>query len=179
MTMLTTVARVRRATRREEDHEETKALAAAIAAVSAAFERHFGATLSLTPHQVRVEGPDAPYLQLQHTPIHSARVKIGGKLVDEADYTIDATSGVLVHESSWPDAEKTVQVNYTAGYVLPSDDNEHMTLPRHVEMACILYVQRLLDELAWRGLPDDALNQQLREATAGEMPVAVAALLRL
>lgn len=179
MTMLTTVARASVAMGKELNHEEEKALEQAIAAVSASIERYCGLVFALNKYQYKLKGPGSQVLNVQHTPVHTAEIKISGKVLDGIHYTIKAETGALVHETAWPDASKTIQVNYSAGYVLPHDDNNHTTLPREIELACILYVQELLNSLEWASWKPEELTSRFVAATAGPLPLSVAALLRM
>ena len=179
--MLTTVKRAAAAMGRELYPEEEFSLEMSIEAASEAIERHCNREFGLKTHTQRLDGSGTHFLRLRNYPVHSAAVKIRGKVIAADKYVIEAENGMLFRDTPWPEGERCVEVEYSAGYVLPSDDEgAHITLPRNIELACILYAQMLMTQTP--GVASERVGDisvTYRAMTSGALPPAVAALVRM
>lgn len=83
--------------------------------------------------------PVSKYINLRNYPIHSIEhINVSGyEVLDE---------GRLYHFAGWPKGDHNIDVEYIGGYVLPGDATvtEPQTLPRSIELACLLLAQTLL-----------------------------------
>ncbi|WP_245625158.1 hypothetical protein [Paenibacillus stellifer] len=158
-------------------------LESALEAASIAIERVCGRKFAQQTHKQCLNGSGTRLLRLRNFPVHSvAGVKVCGKDLAETDYVIEPDNGMLFKASFWPSGERNIEVEYLAGYILPSDADgaPAPTLPRNYELACILYAQTLLQQtpgVASERVGDISVTYET--ATAGELPSAVAALIRL
>lgn len=76
---------------------------------------------------------------------------------------------------------RNIKVEYTAGYVLPSDvaGAAESTLPRNYELACILFAQTLMQTPGVTSERVGDISVTYASAASGVLPSAVAALIKL
>ncbi|MEY9097091.1 hypothetical protein ABH899_005786, partial [Paenibacillus sp. RC84] len=94
-------------------------------------------------------------------------------------FTIESENGMLFRRSGWPCGTRTVEVEYLAGYILPSDEPgaEKATLPENYELACILYAQMLMRS---PGVTSERVGDISVTYESGEgMPQTIKDLIRL
>ncbi|MBY9077273.1 hypothetical protein KIH86_03630 [Paenibacillus sp. HN-1] len=181
--MLTSLNRARSMMSGVDDSVPDFELEMSLEAASAAIERFCNRELAQQTHKQRIDGSGTKFLRLRNFPIHSvAEVKVCGKELMESDYVIESGNGILFLEFGWPDGDRNVEVEYLAGYIMPSDAEgaPEPTLPRNYELACILYAQTLLHQTP--GVTSERVGDisvTYETAAAGDLPAAVAALIRL
>ena len=95
---------------------------------------------------------------------------------DTAEYNL-LIGGCLEKETGW---NGKVEINYTAGYILPKDDNPATprTLPHDLELAAILFVAYLLGQKDGAGLTSEQygpMRMQYSELD-GPLPLDVEAI---
>lgn len=181
--MLTTLKRAKAALGIAEwDTEQDVALELALIAAGEAIERECNRTFELKTHRQRLDGPGTQFLRLRNFPIHSvSEVKEDGKVLAASTYEIESENGMLFKRFCWPCGARNIEVEYSAGYVLPSDTAgaPEATLPRKYELACILFAQTLLQTPGVTSERVGDISVSYAAAASGELPGAVAALIRL
>jgi hypothetical protein len=181
--MLTTVKRAKRALGLDEsDIEQDFILEIALSAASQAIERECNREFELKTHRQRLDGSGTQFLRLRNFPIHSVSVVRHDRnsLADDA-YEIEPENGMLFKPHCWPVGTRNIEVEYSAGYILPSDTEgaPEATLPRNYELACILYAQTLMQTPGVTSERVGDISVTYAAAAAGSLPPAVAALIRL
>lgn len=73
-------------------------------------------------------------------------LRVEGKPQDPDSFVIEPENGMLFRRTGWPCGARLVEVEYLAGYILPSDEAgaPPATLPENIELACIMFAQILL-----------------------------------
>lgn len=182
--MLTTVKRAKKLLGiAEDDTSRDFYLEMALEAASKAIERECNRELGQGQHFQLINGSGIQSLRLRNFPILSVLdLKVNGTSVNPDDYKIEYETGMLFREVCWPCGTRNIDVEYTAGYILPSDaeDAPESTLPRNYEMACVLYAQTLLQQTP--GVTSERVGDisvTYETATSGNLPAAVLALIRL
>ncbi|RQW12127.1 hypothetical protein EH198_09180 [Paenibacillus rhizophilus] len=181
--MLTTVKRAKKLLGiPEEDVSQDFSLEMALEAASAAIERECNREFGQKSHSQRINGSGTKFLRLRNFPIISvADVKICGDDISPDGFVIESDNGMLFKETIWPIGTRNIEVEYLAGYILPSDTEgaPAPTLPRNYEMACVLYAQTLLQTPGVTSERVGDISVAYAAASAGELPPVVAALIRL
>lgn len=97
-------------------------------------------------HEEKYETGDFKYLTLNNYPIESIElVEIDNDLIE--DYILLDNKGMIFRSNKWAGPEGPyIDVKYTAGYILPSNQTEEANMPKAIEQACILLVQNLHSE---------------------------------
>lgn len=127
-----------------------------IKAVSDFIEGYCGRHFEKATYTEKYRGNGRQKLLLNQYPIISvASVTVNDGLLDASEYEILAEEGTLYRESLWPwsgysaglvgepvGSRRNIQVQYTAGYILPKDDGTGTppavrNLPYDLEDACI------------------------------------------
>ncbi|MCL6499005.1 MAG: phage gp6-like head-tail connector protein [Firmicutes bacterium] len=88
------------------------------------------------------------YLVLRNYPILSVeQVTLDSGDITDYEFSSD-NSGMLYRSTGWPCGPRTVNVTYTAGYVLPGEETpeESLTLPAAIELACLMLVKQMFTE---------------------------------
>lgn len=131
-----------------------------INAASERIEKYCGRHFEKANYTEKYRGNNRQLLRLNQYPIISvALVKINGSTLDPSDYEILPAEGMLYRESLWSwsgyvqglvgepvGSVLNIEVQYTAGYILPKDENLQTsppvvrTLPYDLELACIAFV---------------------------------------
>lgn len=181
--MLTTVKRAKKALGIDEsDTEQDFSLDLALAAASNAIERECNREFELKTYKQRLDGSGTQFLRLRNFPIQTVSgVKEGEKVIAESVYEIESENGMLFKRYCWPCGTRNIEVEYTAGYVLPSDTagSAEATLPRNYELACILLAQTLMQTPGVTSERVGDISVTYASAVSGVLPAAVAALIRL
>lgn len=130
-----------------------------INAVSGFIEKYCDRKFGKATYTEKYRGNNRQLLRLNQYPVTAVTlVTIDGNAVN--DYEILAEEGMLYRENLWTwtgysiglvgedaGSKRNIEVQYTAGYVLPKDENLQAnppivrTLPYDLEQACILMVQ--------------------------------------
>ncbi|ASS64673.2 phage head-tail connector protein [Paenibacillus sp. RUD330] len=145
-TMLTTLDKVKKKLQiPSEDESQDDLLQLMVEAASQSIEAYCRRSFRLQEYTERRSGSSQAYLELKNYPIMDvSSVKVGGTLVTDAE--ILPEKGMLLRPGGvWASGIENVEVTYQAGYVLPADaDHEDsVTLPRPLEVACIMYAMDL------------------------------------
>lgn len=132
-----------------EDVSSDFTLLTALGAASEWIERECNRSFEYKSYRQTLDGPGTKFLRLRNFPIHSVSLlDVDG--VDRLDdqFTIESENGMLFKRSGWPCGERIIEVEYLAGYILPSDDEDAPapTLPQKYEWACVLLAQTLMRE---------------------------------
>lgn len=131
---------------------------------SAFFERQTGRSFGVQAHTERHDGDDTTELQLRQYPVTEDEdllpaIKIDGVAVNVAaeieagDLAIDYCAGIVWRGAGFGAGFQNVEVTYTAGYVLPSDESgaEDQTLPDDVELAVLKLAGRAYERSTAEG----------------------------
>ncbi|ETT61253.1 hypothetical protein BSK66_31560 [Paenibacillus odorifer] len=181
--MLTTVKRAKVALGiAETDTEQDFSLELALTAAGEAIERECNRVFELKTHRQRLDGPGTPFLRLRNFPIHTvSEVKEGSAVLTESAYEIESENGMLFKRDCWPCGTRNIEVEYTAGYVLPSDTAgaPEATLPRKYELACILFAETLMQTPGVTSERVGDISVSYAATATGTLPAAVAALIQL
>ncbi|MCY9758969.1 phage head-tail connector protein [Paenibacillus alvei] len=88
------------------------------------------------------------FLLLRNYPIHQVHriTPYNGGSIE--DFDIDQ-HGMLFRRSGWPYGERSITVEYEAGFTLPGDETPErpIDIPKPLEMACAMYAQKLMDSI--------------------------------
>lgn len=150
---LTTYAAVKEYLKLSTDDEQNS-LERMINAVSEMIEKYCDRHFEKATYTEKYRGNNRQLLRLNQYPVLSvASVTIDGDAAD--DYEILSEEGMLYREDLWTwtgysiglvgedaGSKRNIEVQYTAGYVLPKDDGnpDSRTLPYDLEDACIQLV---------------------------------------
>lgn len=156
---LTTLTAVKDQLRLRDDAQDLF-LMRNINAVSDVIARYCGRHFERADYVERYRGHSRQRLMLNQYPVLAVTgVRVDGSDLSPEEYVVLADEGVLYHETGWPWSghfaglvgEPTaprlnIEVEYTAGYVLPKDEDPEAnppvvrTLPYDLEDACISLV---------------------------------------
>lgn len=131
----------------EDDNTEDLSILTALKAASLAIERECNRSFGLATYRQTLDGSGTKFLRLRNFPIRSvSSLVISGEEQELDSFTIEPENGMLFRRSGWPCGTRTIEVEYSAGYVLPDGEAgaETATLPENIELACIMYAQMLL-----------------------------------
>ncbi|MHA6481067.1 head-tail connector protein [Paenibacillus sp. strain BS8-2] len=136
--MLATLERLKGIMPEMEGNEDLLTLQ--IAAASASIEQYCKRSFRKQEYAERISGyASSKYINLRNYPVHEIKgINVEGyELLDE---------GQLYRRGGWPCGDHNVTVSYIGGYVLPGEEttNDPRTLPKPLELACLLYAQMLL-----------------------------------
>lgn len=162
------------------EHDMTLELA--LSASSVAIERECNRELGMKVSKQIIDGSGTKFLRLRNFPIHSvSMLKDKGTIVGLDEFSIEAESGMLFRRSGWTHGARTIEVEYLSGYILPNDteDATEATLPRNYELACILYAQTLMQTPGVSSERVGDISVNYTALASGDLPAAVAALIRL
>ena len=141
--MLTTIDRAKRMSG-GNPFEEDEQLELLLMAASSVIETYCNRSFGRNTYTERLSGTPDNSVRVRNYPVSSIEsIEYGGRLL--MDYDLDSSSGTL-YRFSWPRGERSITVTYTAGYVLPGDDNGDDTDPRlpvAIEQACVLLAKTL------------------------------------
>ena len=148
---------------------------------SAYAERQCSRSFGVAVHTEKHDGDDSVDLQLRQFPIADENsggesgivVTIDGETIDlDAEIearqaSVDRGAGIVTRDRGFAEGNQNVEVTYTAGYVLPSDesDAEPQTLPEDLELAVLRLAARVYE----RSTAEGATN-----VNAGSFSVAYA-----
>ncbi|MEK4196667.1 hypothetical protein NYE59_26620 [Paenibacillus sp. FSL L8-0323] len=181
--MLTTLKRAKSALGiMEGDTEQDFSLQIALEAASNAIERECNREFELKTYTQRLDGSGTQFLRLRNFPIQTvSEVREAGKVIADDSYEIEGENGMLFKRYCWPYGTRNIKVEYTAGYVLPSDvaGAAESTLPRNYELACILFAQTLMQTPGVTSERVGDISVTYASAASGVLPSAVAALIKL
>ncbi|WP_234399635.1 hypothetical protein [Paenibacillus popilliae] len=164
----------------EEDVSQDIELLAVLKAASTAIEQRTKRSYEYKLYQQTLNGSGTQFLQLRNYPIHSVPLlKVEGIEQGIESFTIESENGMLFKRSGWPRGSRNIEVEYTAGYILPSDETgaEPATLPEDIQLACILYAWIMLRDPVVRSERVGNINVTYADFDAdGRLPGPVAAL---
>lgn len=133
----------------EDDISQDLVILTALQAASATIERETNRSFKQKSYLQTLDGSGTQFLRLRNYPVHSvSRLDVCGADWMERKFNIESDNGMLFYRSGWPCGARLVEVEYLAGYILPSDEPgaPAATLPKNYELACILYAQMLMRE---------------------------------
>lgn len=164
-----------------DDTSQDLYLLSALAAASEWIERECNRSFEYKTYQQTLDGPGTQFLRLRNFPIHSvSRLNIRDKEQQTDSFKIESENGMLFKRSGWPCEARIIDVEYLAGYILPSDDTDApaSTLPQKYELACVLLAQTLMRE---QGITSEKVgNISVTYKDEGRsLPGAVKALIQL
>ncbi|NQX67976.1 phage gp6-like head-tail connector protein [Paenibacillus alba] len=149
-----------------------------IMAASQAIENYCKRSFRKQAYSERVNaGAGSKYIVLRNYPVISIETATvpNGPITD---FDI-AEDGLVFRASGWPSEERSVRVDYTAGYVLPGEETTDLprTLPEVIEFACIMLVQQWIrSPIGVKSERVDNINITYSDDT-GSLPPAVIALI--
>ncbi|MGG1651388.1 hypothetical protein [Paenibacillus sp. NRS-1780] len=150
MVMLTTLQRAKGyLSIPEDDITGDFTLLTALGAASEWIEHECNRSFEYKAYRQTLDGPGTKFLRLRNFPIHSvSRLDLEGKDLLSEPFTIESENGMLFKRTGWPCGERMIEVDYLAGYILPSDEEDAPapTLPQKYEWACVLLAQTLMRE---------------------------------
>ncbi|MNX97688.1 hypothetical protein D3C86_1300640 [compost metagenome] len=87
---------------------------------------------------------------------------------------------MLFRRSGWPCGARIIEVEYSAGYILPSDQEgaAASTLPENYSLACILYAQMLMRTPGVQSERVGDISVAYKD-DGGDLPAAVKSLISL
>lgn len=130
-----------------DDTSQDLEIILALKAASAAIERETNRSYEHKPYRQTLDGSGTQFLRLRNFPVHSvSMLKVEGKEQDSGSFVIESENGMLFRRSGWPCGSRLIDVEYLAGYILPSDEAgaPEATLPENIQLACIMFAQMLL-----------------------------------
>ncbi|QCT03295.1 hypothetical protein E6C60_2583 [Paenibacillus algicola] len=163
----------------EEDDSQDLTILSALAAASAAIERECNRSFEHKLYRQTLDGSGTQFLRLRNYPVESVSLlKVDGKEEDADSFTIEPENGMLFRRSGWPQGARLVEVEYLAGYTLPSDETgaEPATLPENIQLACIMLAQILLRS---PGVKSERVGDISVTYDEAGLPAVVKSLLRL
>lgn len=132
-----------------DDTSQDFTLLTALGAASEWIERECNRSFEYKTYRQTLDGPGTKFLRLRNFPVHSVSLlNLNGKDRLSDPFTVESENGMLFKRSGWPCGERIIEVEYLAGYILPSDaeDEPAPTLPQKYEWACVLLAQTLMRE---------------------------------
>ncbi|KAF6618266.1 hypothetical protein HFE03_03455 [Paenibacillus sp. EKM102P] len=132
-----------------DDTSQDFTLLTALGAASEWIERECNRSFEYKTYRQTLDGPGTKFLRLRNFPIHSVSLlHVDGVDKLGESFTIESENGMLFRRSGWPFGARLIEVEYLAGYILPSDaeDAPAPTLPCKYEWACVLLAQTLMRE---------------------------------
>jgi len=163
----------------EDNHSMDLDIVGALQAATAVIERETKRSFEKKVYRQVIDGSGTQHIQLRNYPIHEVtKLLVCDKSIDSNSYTIESEYGMLFKRSGWPCGARLIEVEYLAGYVLPSDEQgaEPSTLPKNIELACALFAQILLRN---PGVKSERVGDISVTYEDGELPAAVKSLIRL
>lgn len=127
--------------------EDDLLLIASLAAASGVIENYLNRKLEYGTYRETLDAPSIPFLQLRQYPVHSVtRLDHHNQTITPDSYRVEPDNGMLFRRGGWGYGERTIQIEYVAGYVLPSDvvGSPPSTLPANYEYACVMLAQSLM-----------------------------------
>ncbi|WP_244908266.1 hypothetical protein [Paenibacillus campinasensis] len=131
----------------EDDTSQDLEIITVLKAASAAIERETNRSYAYKPYRQTLDGSGTQFLRLRNYPVHEVfMLRVEGKQQDPDSFVIEPENGMLFRRTGWPCGARLVEVEYLAGYILPSDEAgaPPATLPENIELACIMFAQILL-----------------------------------
>lgn len=178
--MLTTLKRAKKLLGiAEDDVSEDFYLTAALAAASNIIEQGAKRSFEYRSYSEVIDGSGTPFLRLRNYPVHSvSKLMVCGSDWIGKEFAIESENGMLFYRPCWPCGARLVEAEYTAGYILPSDDPDapEATLPENIELACILFAQILLRDPSVKSERVGDISVTYGDT---EMPPVVKSLMRL
>lgn len=164
-----------------DDISQDFTLLTALGAASEWIERECNRSFEYKTYQQTLDGPGTQFLRLRNFPIHSvSKLSIHDKEQQTDSFKIESENGMLFKRSGWPCESRIIDVEYLAGYILPSDETgaPASTLPQKYELACVLLAQTLMRE---QGITSEKVgNISVTYKDEGRsLPGAVKALIQL
>ncbi|MCJ8015232.1 phage gp6-like head-tail connector protein [Paenibacillus sp. KQZ6P-2] len=165
----------------DDDKSQDPLIIAALKAASASIEREVNRSFEYKQYQQTLDGSGTQFLRLRNFPIQSvSMLKLNGHEQAQESYVIETENGMLFRRTGWPSGTRSIEVEYMAGYILPSDemDAESATLPENISLACILYAQMLMRTPGVTSERVGDISVNYKDDGDG-LPAAVKALIRL
>lgn len=163
----------------EDDPSQDLVILSALKAASAAIERECNRSFEYKPYRQTLDGSGTQFLRLRNFPIHSVSLlKVQGKEQEIDSFTIESENGMLFRRSGWPCGTRVIEVEYLAGYHLPSEQEgaEPFALPENLQLACIMLAQILLRS---PGVKSERVGDISVTYDDGGLPDVVKSLIRL
>lgn len=132
-----------------EETADDPYLYAALQASQELIESLIGYELERKRHTQTVDGPGTHYLILQHYPIREVfKLKVCDAEQQLDSFRIESKNGILFRRNCWPCGDRIIDIEYEAGYILPSDDPNAPAsdLPFKYVLASILLAQIIMRE---------------------------------
>ncbi|MUG24764.1 hypothetical protein GNQ08_20560 [Paenibacillus macerans] len=162
-----------------DDTSEDFYITTALAAASNIIEREAKRSFEYKNYTQTIDGPGTQFLRLRNYPVHSvSKLNVCGADWMDKEFKIESENGMLFYRSGWPCGPRAIEVEYLAGYILPSDDPDapKATLPENIELACVLFAQMLLNDPNVKSERVGDISVTYENA---DMPAAVKSLIRL
>lgn len=158
-----------------DDTSQDAELSLLIPVASAAIEAHCRRKFGRSDYVETVDRVEGGYLLLRNYPINSVTQVLLNGADEVVDFETNSDIGSLFRKQGWPRTERTIKVNYSAGYVLPGGAGPS-DLPPQLEFACVLFIKHLQRE---PGVQSERVGDISVAYSAGEaeMPAAVKALI--
>ncbi|MDQ0169176.1 phage head-tail connector protein [Paenibacillus tundrae] len=164
-----------------DDTSQDLYLLSALAAASEWIERECNRSFEYKTYQQTLDGSGTQFLRLRNFPIHAvSELSIHDKDQPTDSFKIESEHGMLFKRSGWPCGARLIDVEYLAGYILPSDeiDAPASTLPQKYELACVLLAQTLMREQGVTSERVGNISVTYKDEGRG-LPGAVKALIQL
>ncbi|MGN7169274.1 hypothetical protein ACTHSJ_25755 [Paenibacillus cellulositrophicus] len=165
----------------DDDKSQDPLILAALKAASAAIEREANRSFEYKQYRQTLDGSGTQFLRLRNFPIQSvSMLKMKGVEQAADSFAIESENGMLFKRSGWPCGARIIEVEYMAGYILPSDEAgaEPATLPENISLACILYAQMLMRTPGVASERVGDISVTYRD-DGNDLPMAIKALIRL
>lgn len=165
----------------DDDKSQDPLILAALKAASAAIEREANRSFEYKQYRQTLDGSGTQFLRLRNFPIQSvSMLKMKGVEQAADSFVIESENGMLFRRSGWPCGARIIEVEYMAGYILPSDEAgaEPVTLPENISLACILYAQMLMRTPGVASERVGDISVTYRD-DGNDLPMAIKALIRL